>query len=114
MFKLPTLTKLPQYKRFEYQPRYYDPVKEMVEEKIAAVKNQLEAEKQGNYDHAQRIKSSFRKRSRHERQKTDFSQSLFVLVFVAFFGLYFYFGNAALWLLAVLFPACIYFRLKSN
>ena len=39
--KLPTLTRLPNYKRFTFEPRYYDPIKEEIEVKERSARRML-------------------------------------------------------------------------
>lgn len=39
--KLPTLTRLPKYKRFTFEPRYYDPIKEEVKLKEKSARRLL-------------------------------------------------------------------------
>ncbi len=112
--KIPSIVKLPKYKRFDFQPRYYDAVKERIEQKMAEARRELDAEN-GKEDlgfdgYGKRIRAGFRKRGHVEKQKTDFSQSFFVLGFASFFLLYYYYENAAFWLFAVVLP--LYFWLK--
>jgi hypothetical protein len=113
--KIPSISKLPKYKRFEYTPRYYDPIKDEINQKIKDAEAELEAEKNGSDEnYTRRIRNGFRRRSHTERQKTDFSQSLFVLGFTGFFILYFYYGNLAFWLLAVIFPLYFWIKLRNR
>jgi hypothetical protein len=111
--KIPSITKLPKYKRFEFQPRYYDPVKEEIAQKMKEAQMELEAEQNGEYEgHSKRMRAGFRKRSTIERQKTDFSQSFFVLCFSSFFILYYKYGNLAFWMLAIMFPLYLWLKLR--
>ena len=113
--KIPSITKLPKYKRFEFQPRYYDPVKEMIDQKMKDAQMELDTEQTEEYEgYAKRIKAGFRKKSQIEKQKTDFSQSFFVLCFSSFFILYFYYGNLAFWLLAIMFPLYLWLKLRNR
>ena len=40
--KIPSLTKIPKYSRFSYEPRYYDPIKEDIENRVSQLKTQIE------------------------------------------------------------------------
>jgi hypothetical protein len=115
--KIPSIVKLPKYKRFDFQPRYYDAVKERIEQKMAEARRELEAEN-GNEDivfedYGKRIRAGFRKRGHIEKQRADFSQSFFVLGFVGFFVLYFLYGNLAFWLFAVILPFYFWLKLRK-
>lgn len=113
--KIPSITKLPKYKRFEFQPRYYDPIKDEIAQKMKDAQKELEEEESGEYElKTQRIRAGFRRRSALEKQKTDFSQSFFVLCFSGFFALYFFYGNLAFWLLAVMFPFYFWMKLRKR
>lgn len=113
--KIPSITKLPKYKQFDFQPRYYDPVKEMVEQKMKEARMELEAEETEIYEgHSRRIREGFRKRSRFEKRAADFSQPFFVLSFSAFFVLYYFYGNLAIWLLAIMFPLYLFMKLRKR
>lgn len=67
--RLPSLVKLPKNKRFNYEPRYYDPEKEELQERIQRIEAQVKAEKEGQVyvgeNRAYRISQAFRA----ERQK---------------------------------------------
>ena len=39
--KLPSLTRLPKNRRFNFQPRYYDPIKEEIEERTSRIKKEI-------------------------------------------------------------------------
>ncbi|MGI8892381.1 MAG: hypothetical protein ACR2GN_02865 [Bacteroidia bacterium] len=45
--KLPSFLKVPKYKTFNIEPRYYNPVKEEREKRIARIKADLERENPG-------------------------------------------------------------------
>lgn len=113
--KIPSIAKLPKYKQFDFQPRYYDAVKEMVEQKMKEARMELETEKEEVTEgYEKRIKQGFRSKSRIERQPTDFSQPLFVLCFSGVFILYYFYGNLAFWLLAIVFPLYLFIKLRKR
>lgn len=67
--KLPTLTRLPKYKRFTFEPRYYDPIKEEVEIKEKSAKRMLGGKRspQETAEHMEmmkeRISGSFKRKA---------------------------------------------------
>jgi len=42
----PFLTKVPKYKRFNFEPRYYDPAKEELDLRVERIKRELNAERE--------------------------------------------------------------------
>jgi hypothetical protein len=115
--KIPSIVKLPKHKRFEYVPRYYDPIKDEINQKIAQAKRELEAEQNGtlNGEHyVGRIRGSFRKNSRISRQKADISQPFFVMSVLGASIAYYYYGNIAFWILAVMFPLYLLMKLRNR
>jgi hypothetical protein len=55
--KLPTIFKTASYQRFSIKPRYYDPIKEEIEERTSRIKRELEEEgileRDGEYSESQ-------------------------------------------------------------
>ncbi len=63
--RLPSLTKIPKYKRFSYQPRHFDPAQEELQERVQRIEAEVKAEKEGKPvlaegHHASRISRAFR------------------------------------------------------
>ncbi|TAE01159.1 MAG: hypothetical protein EAZ97_03820 [Bacteroidetes bacterium] len=96
MLKLPSLVKLPKYKSFSYQPRYYNPEEEERKQRKAEMEktlNETEAENLIRERRISKIKGAF---ARNKAKKgTDFSQLLFVVFSLFFVYLYMEFGNYA-------------------
>ncbi len=113
--KLPSLTKIPRHRRFEYTPRYYDPAAEELRARTEQIRREVEQERRlrqapptdlaerDDVDIAlakARISRTFTRRA-PARQHFD-SASLFQLLLVVILGItavsYFYFdwGNGAL------------------
>ena len=92
--KLPSIFKTPNYQRFDIKPRYYDPIKEEIEERTARIKKELEQENGlqqeedlGNYRGAS-IKGSFASyRGGKSNQTTSVFSSISLVRTFFFFGL---------------------------
>ena len=92
--KLPSIFKTPNYQRFAIKPRYYDPIKEEIEERTARIKRELEQgkgfqkeEDLGNYSGAS-IKGSFASyRGGKSNQTTSVFSSISLVRTIFFFGL---------------------------
>jgi hypothetical protein len=68
--------KTPKHKQFNYQPRYWDPEKEEFEKRVAAAKQEAEAEKDFSKD-ALRDRIDFR--AQQKAKRPDFMTNIRVL-----------------------------------
>jgi hypothetical protein len=92
--KLPSIFKTPNYQRFDIKPRYYDPIKEEIEERTARIKKELEQgkglqeeENLANYSGTS-IKGSFASyRGGKSTQSTSVFSSISMIRALFFFGL---------------------------
>ena len=108
--KLPSIIRTPKHNRFGYEPRYYDPVKEEIDEKLRRAREQKEIRGTAT---ASNISEAFRK-----RQKKGSSSSAIQLILAAamlgtFVGWLFY-GNQIFYVYILLSPLYFYFRLKNK
>ena len=107
--KLPSLIKLPKIKQFNYVPRYYDPIKENIQERIVKYK------KDQSYDNPIRYKASIFQafqRSEKKNVRASFLQLFFVGLFLGIFLAYFYLGNIVFYAFLIVAPVYIYYRKK--
>ena len=108
--KLPSLLRLPKYKRFNYQPRYYDPVKEEIRRKEEIYGSLGDAG--GRFRVRESIADAYKRRTRIER-KGNTRQGIFILMFtIVAFG-YLYVGSYALYALILLVPFYIWIRMRK-
>ncbi len=56
--KIPSLMRVPKYKRFNFEPRHYDPIKEEIKNRTELIQQQLKNEANAN-DVKQRISQAF-------------------------------------------------------
>ncbi len=115
-------TKAPQYQRFNYTPRFYDPQKEEMQERESRIKKELERERgiisesDGNY--RSRIAGSFqaaRKRSKPAIGANATMIRLVVLLFLAvFISAFLEWGRPALYSLLLFIPFYLYLKFKSK
>ena len=109
--RLPTLTRLPKNKRFNFQPRYYDPIKEELSERTSRIKSELEQSQTVTY--RENISAAFRRRRRAER-KSGVMQFGFVIAFVLIFIGYLSFGEKIFFSFIILIPIYIWLKLKRR
>ena len=107
--KFPLFSRMPRYKRFDFTPRYYDPVKEDIQNRMTRIEGELrtmEAE-----DHRRQIQHAYSSRLRRNKS-TDFMQLVLILIFLCTFFGWIYFGNAVFYVFIVVFPVYLYFRTR--
>lgn len=92
------LIKLPKNKKFEFQPRYYDPVKEELDERVSIIKERLRAEEEGEIienGYSGRISQGFRDGRKQTNAFSGFtSNTAFVRVLIALILI----GGGYIWL----------------
>lgn len=107
MFKIPSLVKLPKHRQFDYIPRYYNPEKEEIQERLAerralkGVANQNDENIEKSEENRQdRLTMAFRE-ARRNRQiyKTSDKKSVvlrlvLIVFFMVCFTLWFFAGEA--------------------
>ncbi len=90
--RLPTFIKLPRYKRFNYKPVFYDAEKEELEQRIARIEKEVEAEKRGELNSdllRQRLRSDWERGSRQGIiQKSNIRVALIAVFLFAVIYLY--------------------------
>ncbi|MGB3617395.1 MAG: hypothetical protein WBA12_04700 [Catalinimonas sp.] len=96
--------KTTKHKNFVYEPRYYDPVAEELQQRTDEIRRELEAQRRTSLQddslgHATRISRGF-SRQRQSRRQTSFLQVFLIFIICAFLVAYYEYAN---W--AVLVPA---------
>lgn len=122
--KFPSLFKTPNHQRFNYMPRYYDEVKEDIENRTRRIRRELELEGvlkseekvTEEEEYQSQITGSFSRRAYYKssKNKAAFTQFLIFIALVALFGGYLLFGNDVFFGALLVFPAYLYFRLKKR
>ncbi|MEQ8424327.1 MAG: hypothetical protein RIA63_06425 [Cyclobacteriaceae bacterium] len=117
---LSLFTKTPSHQRFNYTPRYYDPVKEEMKEREARIRRELKIEQeQGPGDYRSRISGSFhaaRKRSKQSSQSLGENLLRFgiILFLVLFVIAYIQWGEVAFYGFALFIPFYLYLKFKKR
>lgn len=99
--KIPSIFRLPNHQRYEIQPRYYDPIKEEIEEKRKKVRRVMALNKKDGISNAmkpgERLEGAFLKNA----PRKDNSTQLRLIVGAVLFGgtvAYLYFGELAIYI----------------
>jgi len=111
--KLPSLTRLPNYRKFSFEPRYYDPIKEDIEERTSRIQQELRQRSSESSVRAAGIHGAFARRSSYQKSSNMLQGIIMIALFVFIFG-YLYLGNDIFYLFLLLGPIYIYFRLKQS
>lgn len=105
------LKRVPKYKRFYYEPRYYDPVKEEIKIRTEKIRDEFSHEKEANYRST--ISEGFARKRTKGGKASSMQLILIFLLLGAFLG-YIFYGNIALWIFLILFAAYVFIRTRKN
>ncbi len=118
---LSLFTKAPQHQRFNYEPRYYDPVKEELEKRESRIKQELareRGEQPEDNNYRSRLAGSLhaaRKRSKGGSGTSATMIRLGIFLFmVVFFIAYLEFGSPVFYSLFAAVPIYFYFKFKNR
>lgn len=125
--KLPTLfTKVPKYKRFNYEPRWYDPQEEQRKEREERIREELKLKGEENVENVieeldgyrSRIAGSFRSARRTASRQSDPSASILRLIITTFLVIwliaFLQFGNVAFYGLALIIPFYLFLKFRKE
>lgn len=107
--KFPSIIKTARYRRFEMEPRYYDPIKEEIEERTERIKREMKGEYSTEYSGA---RISFDRKTR-KTASTSFLQLLIAAVLSLMVVGWLYIGNEVFYVLVLLVPFYLYKRLRK-
>jgi len=114
-----SILRIAKHQRFHIEPRYYDEVKEDIEQRTSRIKRELKLERRerregisGSVENS-RINGAFAKRSRIEAGKTGFLRFLIVVYLFGGFVGYVYLGNVALYLMLSVIPVIFFLRWRK-
>jgi Flp pilus assembly protein TadB len=125
--KLPTLfTKIPKYKRFNYEPRWYDPQDEQRKEREERIRQELKQQGEAETEkvaeelneYRSRIAGSFKSARRTASRQADPSSGILRLILTTFLVIwliaFLHFGNVAFYGLALVIPFYLFLKLRKN
>lgn len=111
--KFPSLVKLPKYKKFNFEPRYYDPVKEEIDMRSQKIKLDMEAQRRAGTDDRAQFKAELEQvlnRRATEDRNSTIMQAVFVLLLLLIFTGYLFYGNNVIYGALILVPLYILYR----
>jgi Flp pilus assembly protein TadB len=121
---LQIFNKTPNYKKFSYSPRFYDPLEEERRERESRIKKEIEEAKVSNdeiveqYGHRQRIAGSFRQSKKTVSAQSDPSATMLrlIILLILTVGLiaFLQFGKNALYAVVLAFvPFYLYLKFRK-
>ncbi len=109
--KIPSIIKIPKHQRYSVTPRYYDPVKEEIEQRTSRIKKELE-NKENGIDSSSAISGTFSSKRNHSEKGSSYFQLLLIVDLLGSFIGYLQWGNTALYFLACSLFFLIYLKMK--
>jgi hypothetical protein len=112
--KIPTLTRLPSHRRFNIEPRYYDPVKEDIEERTSRIKQEISQLREGGESTHQlsSIAGSFSRRANYTKN-ANIMQMIILILLIVFIGGYLLYGNDIFYILLLVVPIYFFIRIRK-
>ncbi len=116
--KLPSLMKKPKYQRFHIAPRYYDPIKEDIENRTSRIKAELGmGNEETDFGYRSQISGSFRKNMKHATgngvDQTTMLRLLIMVVLVMFAGGFVFIGSEVFYLALLYIPFYLWKRIRK-
>ena len=115
--RIPSIIKIPKHQRFHIEPRYYDPIKEEIEQRTSRIKKEIKSEKESIEEDEvrHRLAGTFSGRIAKRERNVSTGVLQFVLVIVLFLGFfgYIYFGNIVLYLLGLFTLLFVYMKFRK-
>ena len=118
---LSLFTKVPDHQRFNYMPRYYDPKKEEMQERVDRIRQEIERERgivkeADTTDYRKRMSGAFQASRRRSKASPDLQTPMLrlgILLFMAIFLIaYLTWGKPVLYSLIAVVPVYFYLKLK--
>ncbi len=107
--KFPSLFRTANNKRFNFEPRYYDPVREDIANRTARIEAEMSQDQTNNY--RSNISNAFARKPRQSNKTGLIQFSIVVLLVTSIVG-WIYYGDVVLYVLMGLMGLYILYRLK--
>jgi len=109
--KFPSIFRLPKHQRFHYQPRFYDPVKEDIENRRKFYAKKYD---QNDIEYKSSISGTFkRKRTNVKSLSTSLIQLIIAVVLMATFIGWLFYGNVVFNFFLIIIPIYFVLRLRN-
>lgn len=115
--KLPSIIPLPRHQQYKIVPRFYDPIREDIQNRVSRIKQNMaeeaDAERRGIFQYQTGIKGTFsRRRETENLSEVLLRLALFVLMFGFLFG-YIFYGPMIIYFGGLFVPAYFIYRFRD-
>ncbi len=111
--KFPSLTPLPNHRRFNIEPRYYDPVKEDIEARTSRIKQEISQVGEGGSSYqVSGISGSFSRKANYTKN-ANILQMVIILLLIILIGGYLLYGNDIFYIFLLIVPVYFYIRIRK-
>lgn len=114
--KIPSFFKTPRNQKFNIAPRYYDPIKEEIEQRTSRIKKELMLENGQDISdddfYSSKIVGSFRQGRSKTKNSAGIMQMTIIMLLVGAGAGYLYFGNIALYTFLLVSSVLLYLKVK--
>jgi hypothetical protein len=110
--KFPSLTHLPAHRRFTVEPRYYDPVKEDIEERTSRIKQEISQVRAGEIRSTSGISGSFARRASYTKN-ANILQMVILFCLITLIAGYLFYGNDIFYIFLLVIPIYFFFRIRK-
>ena len=116
--RIPSLFKVARHKKFNYEPMYYDPIREEIKEREGRIKREMQLNNgeipEGYVSTASNnIRGSFRQNRSKQKDSTGMIRALIFVILGGGFVAFLYLGQNSLYLLLLFIPLYILIRKKK-
>lgn len=108
--KFPSLFRTPSHKRFHFEPRYYDPIKEDIERRTARIARESSQDQTNNY--RSNISNAFTRKTRQSNKTGLIQFSILAFLFCGIFG-WIYYGDVVLYIIMGIMGIYVVYRLRG-
>ena len=108
--KIPSLTPIPKHQKFKYEPRFYDPIKEDIEQRTERIRRTMGENPNLSSNYSSNIHHAFSRRT-SENKQSNITQLVVIMLLVATIFGYIYYGNAVLYLII---PVAVYIFVRKK
>lgn len=108
--RFPSFIKVARFRRFELTPRYYDPIKEEIQERTERIRREMSGE---NTEGFRPTRITFERRT-SSVPNTSMMQLLIAAILGSLVVGWLYFGNDVFYAMWLAVPVYLYFRLKKS
>jgi len=110
--KFPSLSRLPSHRRFNVEPRYYDPVKEDIDERTSRIKQEIRQVGEGSSQATSSITGSFARKASYDKN-ANILQMVIVILMITLIAGYLIYGNDIFYIFLLAVPAYLYIRIRK-